>query len=1379
MDLDRLRGDLGMERSRLFERLCVHLFPAVLAAEFGPIEDGTSHALRPPDGGLEACTRLADGRLVGVQAKYHASVASALRDVDRSVEATLTQHPDLSVLLIFVPQDFTAGGRGKQHDMKRWETAKTRWNALVARHRSTPMTFYAYTKSDIERIAIKHAPEVIPAYFDAGFARLTDIHRHSSSAAESACRRPKLQDPTPTLRTGLSRILEEVDDPRPAAVRMTKAAQELRLWADWLPATQGLLAGTAAKVALAGQRWADSRKTRAACAIKLDATACLLEDEAFADSCQLRREIIETLNEAGVLVGEILQFHDEVLTALRESGPSETMTVRHRGAAGRLVAALADLLNCARILSDLCGDPALGARATGALLIGGGWGTGKSYGLGSWVEARIAKGAPTALVCGHEFDSNTAWDDQLPRRAAPGTHDHSVRDLLAALEMNALITGHCAVLAIDALNEIRSLRGDKRTAFASLAALVQEYPLVRLIATTRMDTRPPAPEYAIDLVRDRPYGFLWNAGVEDPHTAWRIYQDIYGLPPLLLPPDTSELRRPLLMAVLAHCLHRTPAPERGPIAVPTIGELFETWLRTLNADYAAHLGMGEELTAPPLITRACELLGQALGEHESLAYRSACESLVSAPELTAPAALLAWMQQAGVLALDPDTTRVRFAVQRFADHIRASNLLRLPHPSRKVTPFLKELGGVGDDAHRAERMLNAMAGAAPQAHPGRELTDYLPRRVPLEVTFAVLRSLEGRNPKLVRQAAHRFVLRRIQDPGTAPWAWYSVFVNATHDGHPLGTAFLNEHLSDWGRTRLERQFVRPVLELLDYPDGLRLLRKLMHWAATTQDHTDQVVRDVSTLLIWLSAVPYEGLRNACIRTTADLWTGRSDIAYEHVHRFGDHEDALIAEACWLAAYGALARTAHVPSEPRWDELITRSRHRPHLRIQDTLAAVHEILHSSSATAFPFHELRRPRTFPFPVFQGQLRQLHNLLSWCPFQEESPIPRLTWVMRRCRALAPRAKVHLRRRRYPAGEESWASEVARTKPLISALQEWYAEEAYRHSQTAGPPTPGEWGAARYHQRGTDPTIGAAWQSRRNTQLKRGNWWGVPFTAEEFIGPPLQPPVPVTQVPVVRDRDGQTWFILHGHFHLPGDGIDDAQTDDLPELRAPKWVTSAMDIWRSTSPARKLQPIHPFVEIDAFVVHGGHEKEALRRLRQERYHNTLRYSWPGQAYLAEYYRRPDFANAQEATGAFFFPTTLNYPSTPAAPPIRGRFALPYEHPVPTRRLVESLGLQWSGRRLDFTTPGAEQLALTDPGFDGEGPRALLLDSSATHKLTEDGWTLLWRLHAIHSGEWDLTWTGYCSLKSGKLVDLTAPPLPSGLRGSLDQPWPSGKRSN
>ncbi|MFE1174248.1 hypothetical protein [Streptomyces sp. NPDC058773] len=1376
VDLDRLRGDLGMDRSRLFERLCVHLFPAVLAEDFGPIEDGTSHALRPPDGGLEACTRLTDGRLVGIQAKYHASVASALRDVDKSVEAALTQHPDLSVLLVFVPQDFTAGGRGK-HDIKRWQEAKTRWNALIARHRSTPMSFYAYTKSDIEKIAIKHAPEVIPAYFDANFARLTDIHRHSSSAAEGARRRPKLQAPAPTLQTVLSRTLEEVDDPHPVAVRMTEAARELRLWADWLPATKGLPVETAAEMAEATQWWADSAKQRAACATNLDATACLLEDETFTDPCQVRRGIIKTLDSAGMLVGEMLRFHDAVLSALRESGPSESMTVQHRGAAGRLLAALTDLLDSARLLSDLCGDPALGARTTGALLIGGGWGTGKSYGLGSWVETRVANGAPTALVCGHEFDPNMTWDDQLPSRAAPGTHDHSVRDLLAALEMNALITGQRAVLAIDALNEIRSLRGDKRIAFASLAALVQEYPLVTLIATTRMDTRPPAPERAIDMVRDRPYGFLWNAGVEDPQIAWKTYQDIYDLPPLLLPPDTSELRRPLLMAVLAHCLHRTPAPERGPIAVPSIGELFETWLRTLNADYAEHLGIEEELTAPPLITRACELLSQALGEHESLEYRSACESITAAPELADPAPLLAWMQQAGMLALDPDTTRVRFAVQRFAEHIRASNLLRLRRPSRKVTPLLKELSGDGDDANRAARLLNAMAGATPQVHPGREFTDYLPRRVPPEVAFAILRSLEGRNPKLVREAAHRFVLRRIQDPSTAPWAWYSVFVNTTHDGHPLGTAFLNEHLSNWGRTRLARQFVRPVLELLDDSDGLRLLRRLIHWAATTQDHTDQVVREVTNLLIWLSAVPYEGLRDACIRTTADLWISRPDIAYEHVHRFGDHEDALIAEACWLAAYGALARTAHLLPDPRWDELINRCQRRPHLRIQDAVAAVHEILHPSSATAFPVHQLRRPRTFPFPVSQRQLRQLHNLLSWCPFQEESPVPRLTWVMRRYRALAPRERVHLRRKIRVAERESWASEVARTKPLISALQEWYAEEAYHHSQAAGPPAPGEWGAARYHQRGTDPTIGAAWQSRRNTQLKHGDWWGVPFTAEEFTGPPLQPPVPVTQVPVVRDRNGQTWFILHGHFHLPSDALDDAETDDLPALRAPRWTTSVMDIWRSASPARRRQPIHPFVEIDAFVVRSGHEEEALRRLRQERYHSTLHYSWPGEAYIAEYYRRPEFTNAQGVTGAFCFPATLDYPSTSAAPPIRGGFALPCEHAVPTRQLVDSLGLQWSGRRLDFIAPGADQLVLTDPGFDSGGPRALLMDSSTIHKLTEGGWTLLWRVHAIDVGEWDLTWTGYCSLKSGKLVALPAPAPPSGLLGRRDRPWPSGKR--
>lgn len=181
--------------------------------------------------------------------------------------------------------------------------------------------------------------------------------------------------------------------------------------------------------------------------------------------------------------------------------------------------------------------------------------------------------------------------------------------------------------------------------------------------------------------------------------------------------------------------------------------------------------------------------------------------------------------------------------------------------------------------------------SAPSPRPLRtracpELSCLLPRRRPLGADIAVLESLEGREHQLVGERAIGFVRRKLRQPDAAPWAWYSLLVNATEPGHPLGVGFLDSTLTKMARTgRLHRQFVLPVLELIDHEESLDLLRRLLQWAGT-QDEAADAACDATTVLIWLSAVPFEGLREVCIRIVSDLWMSHPDIAETQVARFG-------------------------------------------------------------------------------------------------------------------------------------------------------------------------------------------------------------------------------------------------------------------------------------------------------------------------------------------------------------------------------------------------------------------------------------------------------------------------------------------------------------
>ncbi|MFJ6620163.1 hypothetical protein ACIQOW_21630 [Kitasatospora sp. NPDC091335] len=1372
VDLDRLRTDLGATPAQMFESLCVHLFPAILDHDFGPVLDGTLLALRPPDGGLEACARTADGRVVGIQVKHHAALKSALRSMDESVGSALAHHPDLTDMLVFLPQDFTAGGTGTP-GTRQWSTASSRWAAMVRRVRpGHPVVFHPYTKSLIERAVVSFAEEAVPAYFDARYLRLSDLHRHAAAAARTVRRRPWPAGPQPPqLTTFLSEALAGLDDPSPLVSRLTETASGLRLWAGWRPAADGLPVPSVVPVSAASERWTASSGRRAECADGLDGIARLLGEEDRTDPGILRRRISQALRLCGRVAVEVREVHDELLDAVRASQPYEALPGPGRGALGRLLAVLKDLLACARTLYTTCADPALATRQTGTLLVGGGWGTGKSYGLGGWVRGRIAVGAPTAFVCGHEFGPDEPFEAQLPRLVAPGTRAHGLRDLLAALQQQALLTGRRAVLAVDALNEVRCLRGDFRVAFESLAEVVGRYPLVTLVGTVRMDARPAVPEQVAHTVSTRGHGFLWNPGVASPDRSWRIYQDMYGLPELLLPPDVSELRRPLMLAVLAWCLHRTPRPPGEAIVPPTVGDLFQTWLAILNDDHAAYLDRVHDLRSapsaapPPLVTLACRALADAMGVRGSLDYGTAGRVLSGVPGAARPAVVLRWLESAGVLALDPDTRRVRFAVQRFAEHVRAVNLLNHRRRSAAVTRLVKEferLRAAEPESARLtdrRRMLEALAGAAPHAARAAELADLVPRRYRSAVSGMVLESLEGRAAPRVSRSSRALLARWLRTPDTAQAALLAVLVNATCPRHPLGVGFLDAQLSAWSRGRYARWFADPVLEILDDEDLVLLLRRLVKAAGAAGARGDEAVAEAGILLLWLSGVGHHGLRDACVRTLADLWTDRPAAIARLLDRFGGHRDELVTEAYWLAAYGALARSTELPSAPLFRGAVDRALTRPHLRIHDAVLAVRGLLgpEPGAAGTFPAVPLRRPRLLA-PFCGGLIAEEAVSLSWCPFEETDPRPRQAWLARRAQLLAlgaPRHPVRVR-----GGSAFDAADVSVAKALQRAQQEWYAEQATLVRDSRPVPVPGEHGAARYHQRTIDPTLGARWPTRLNTSSRPGNWWTPPFTAAGLRGSPTGPPTSLTSVLTKPDPSGTPWLLMNALHHLldegdEGDEQDERPVPGLPLLHDPRsGILRLSDTWRAASPAHRTQRLPPVLRVESFVVPRSDlasafpAPAALQRLRP-----ALR--WPGQAYLSEYYGRPEFAHAPgKPSGPE--PTAVTSQDIGVPPPAVGRFFGARDRPVPTRRLTDRLDVRWTGRQLDFADRSSGELVLTDPGFAGEGPESILLRQTAVDRLLGQDDVLLWAVTLVEPvAAWSVGWSAYCVLDSGTLCHL------------------------
>ncbi|MFE0773207.1 hypothetical protein [Streptomyces sp. NPDC058861] len=1152
-----------------------------------------------------------------------------------------------------------------------------------------------------------------------------------------------------------------MDDPARGAERMRVSAQALRPWVTWSPDFHDLSL-TGERVSAAVVLWDRGAELRGTCVSELERIASVLMGPKRGETAMVRdslvrvlRDVAEVVDSISALVRTLLASHEEFLP------PVSDMSFEQEAASKRLVAILADLNSCAAFLGRTCLSPALGVRLTGGVLVGGGWGTGKSYGVAAWVEERIGAGRPTALVCGYQFQGNRGFEEQLVENCG-GLRPGSARELLALLQSYARERGESAVLVVDALNEVSAVKGDPGEAFAALVELANEFPDVMLVATLRMDAPPPREKNVTGAMRKRRYAFQWNAGVRDPVAAWRVFQDMYGLPPLVPPPDVRDLKRPLLLAVLAYSVHHSPEADDGPVTVPSVGGLFRKWLGSLEADWARYCGHDAVRNAPPVIERACELIAGSLDVKETVEFGTVL-SVLGGHGFTDPERILNWLHGVGVIGTDAANGHVRFAVQRFAEHVRARNLLCGPRPARAVAGIVEDLKGEEQAATAAGRMVEALAGALPHVRPGSELSCLLPRRRPLRADLIVLESFEGREPVSGGEGdakAIAFLRRTLRRPDAASWVWYAVFVNCTYAGHPMGMGFLDATLAGLENPGdFHRRFTLPVLNLMDNPDGLDLLRRVLAWVAERNSQADPVL-DTTTLLMWLSSVPYVGLRDTCTRIASDLWADFPEVALTQVERFGAHDDALIAETAWRAAHGALLRRGDLPPAESWLAVVERDVTRAHLRIHDAVAGVRALWMPGDRSSFPLRPMKLPRAAAVvPNPNRRIRRIERALgSWCPVPEDSPLPRLTWLSRRTRRLeAVRPKAGWRQKN---AEPTWPEATAEGKAPLIAAQEWYAVESWKEAGTLPPPRPGENGAARYHQRATDPTLSPAWPTTLNTTVRTSAWWAVPPEGRESAGAHGILDAPVSEIVTVSAPEGHGWWVLHGAFHSRR--AEDPEylyvyeeagedVEGLPVLRRPPAVIRSEDRWRLASPARRRFQRASFLEIDTLCVRVGTEERAARALRANRLGAAFRESWPGQAYLAEYYRHPEHAHP-DAGDTPYRPTAIEHPGA-WSPLSRGGNTLPSRRKVPGRQLVRQLGLRWTGHHLDFTDPEDGAVLLRDPSLTEGGPDCLLLAPSAAPRITAGGWTLLW--HIRHMDPFLTERHRFAVLRPGGIVEL------------------------
>lgn len=570
-----------------------------------------------------------------------------------------------------------------------------------------------------------------------------------------------------------------------------------------------------------------------------------------------------------------------------------------------------DVRQLVRALDDLlttCTSDEADCAETGALLVLGYPGRGKTHLFCDVAEKRAARGLVTVLLMGQHFDGTTPIWKQISRMVNVPSWD---RDrILDVLEARARRSGRPALLLVDALNEGGGL-ALWPTRLARLLADVRGRRWIVIAVSCRTSYAPLVAQGLPTrrLTRIEHNGFALR---EDEAIA-RFFSH-YGLPlphvPLLRPEYAVPLFLKLFCAALAE----------GRVRLPTLGQeginhLYEAFCRGVGDKIARDLHDPKLRMVPWQCAKA---VAQQLAEQRvEVLSRPATLQLVAGvcgTRVNAAAMYVAMLSE-GLLAEDIETRAgvsapvVRFPYQQFSHHLIARYLLTRHFKKADAVASFAPGTPLGDlvadrlSARRNAGLLEALAVQLPERAPV-ELADLLGQRGGDVIFESAVESITWRKvtafPNLPAVLRHVNEAIRRGDPDKVTNALLSV---APVPGHPLGIEFLHRNLI---RLPLAERDARWSLYLSRQWEASSIIDRVVRWGEG-HDHngmTDADVKPLAVLTTWFFTTSNRFLRDRATKVLVRLLRGRLCLAGELLTLFEDVNDPYVLERLYTAAYGS-------------------------------------------------------------------------------------------------------------------------------------------------------------------------------------------------------------------------------------------------------------------------------------------------------------------------------------------------------------------------------------------------------------------------------------------------------------------------------------------
>jgi hypothetical protein len=885
-----------------FEELCSQISrcsPPTGAREF--IRNGT------PDGGVEFYWILKSKKIVGWQCKFFQGslTTNQWAQLDKSFKDALENYPELTHYVVAMPQDLAQGReKNKKSFRDRWIDRINRWTALAKKKKRNIKIQYFGDSEIFNFLDAEDQSGRRWYWFNQVALTQQWFERRLKAAIANAGARytPELNVEVPLRKTieflGRTEAFRKIVLTHRGKIRKT---------------SRHVLGDSSAKLIA---------KTKLK---KLSGLANVL-DQALTDASE--RELLSIdWSEIKNQCREIINLSHELASEIRKKKeqqpvprpPSPNLSdfmgmLLHEFDAWKsaLYALVNEIEDCAAEVSEMK-----------ALLITGQAGSGKTHILCDVAAERVSNGIPTILLYGEHFQDEEPWSQICKQLQLQGI---GCDELLQALESAGQAKQERALIIIDGLNEgVGKTLWNKH--LPGMLAVLSSYKWVGLAISLRSGFEP----YLIEngeikdlnlVVRDHP-GFADVEFNAIPH-----FCKHYGLNMPSIPVLLPEFQNPLFLKLTCEAL-RAAKRRDLPVGISGVKSTFDAFVSAIDAKLAKKLGLDPK---DKLVHQSLEKLSQLMAQHQTYTLSHAdAKSIVNklAPADKFENSLFRHLISEGVLAetvrYGTDRTRedhIRFAYERFSDHLIAAHLLQSIPTAAKLK---KEFGAKGAfskfcaEPYANRGLLEAFSIQIPEKF-ALELHDLTPASIDkFEFAQILLSGLIWREQSTIGKNCIQFLLKSANANRAFRNSFFDTLVALSPiPNHPLNADFLDRILRRLAMPMRDYFWSTFISEYVTYGRETAVGR-IIDWMS---EHDSAALSSASahlyaTVLAWMLSSPNRILRDRSTKALVRLLENRSALLTTIVKKFADVDDTYIVERIYGVGYGCILRA---PSLKDYKEL---------------------------------------------------------------------------------------------------------------------------------------------------------------------------------------------------------------------------------------------------------------------------------------------------------------------------------------------------------------------------------------------------------------------------------------------------------------------------